>query len=48
MKSAMKKTQTNNKLIETEDRFVVARAKELGGWMKWVTVVKRYKFPVIK
>ena len=37
------------KLIETENRLVVARGREEGGgwgkWMKWVT---RYKLAVIR
>ena len=40
-----KTKQNKNKLIDTENRLVVARGGE--GWAKWVKAVKRYKFPVI-
>ena len=47
----LKKKQTNkqvkNKLVDTENRLVVARGR-CGGWVKWVTGVKTYKLPVIK
>ena len=33
------------KLIDTENKLVVARG---GAWVKWVKGVKRYKLPVIK
>ena len=34
----------SNKLIDTENKLVVARCK---GWMQWVTVVKKDKLTVI-
>ena len=37
----------NSKLIDTEERSVVARGGD-GGWAKRMKVVKRYKLPVIK
>ena len=42
----LKRKNKINKLIDTEDRLVVARS-EGWEWVKWVKGVKRYKFPVI-
>ena len=40
-----KKKPTENKLIDTENRLVVAITRE---WTKRVKIVKRYKLPVTK
>ena len=49
-KTNNKKNRTKNlKLIETENRLVVARGrKEGGGWGKWMKWVIRYKLAVIR
>ena len=48
MKNLKNKTkQQKNKLIDTENRLMVARGNRFGGWAKWVRGVKRYKLPVI-
>lgn len=39
--------KTKNRLIDTENRFVVARDKRRR-LEKWVKVVKRHKLPAIK
>ena len=43
----IRKTIQKNKLMDTENRLVVARGR---GWglAKWVKVVKRYELPVKK
>lgn len=43
MESKSKKT----KLIDTENRMVVARGGGVG-WAKWAKGIKRYKLPLIK
>ena len=43
-----KQNKKENKLIDTENRLVVARREGDGWWDKQVKVIKRYKILVIK
>ena len=40
-------SKKNTKLIQTENRLVVAGVREWG-WEKWMKVIKRDKMPVIR
>jgi len=34
--------------INTEDKWMVARAEGAGGWAKWVKGSERYRLPVME
>ena len=40
-------SKKNTKLMQTENRLVVAGVREWG-WEKWMKVIKRDKMPVIR
>ena len=42
------KKQKKTKLINTENRLVVARGGGGEGWVKWVKGVKWYQIPIMK
>ena len=37
-----------NRLINTENKLVAARGKEVEGWVKWGEGIKQYTLPVIE
>lgn len=43
-----KQNKNKNKLIDTMSRLVVPVSRMGEGWKKWVKMVKRNRFPVIK
>ena len=48
MMSLMWNLKHKTKLIDTENRLMVARGRGVGARAKWVKGVKRYKLPIIK
>ena len=46
IKRSYVKSKKKPELIDTENRLVVARVGS-GCWVKWVKVIKRYRFLVI-